>query len=111
MIARGTQNKIIECMAMGVPVVASPEAAGGVDAVPGEHLQVARSPDDYATKLLGLMTDRAERQRFAAAGRARVETHHSWAKSMAKLDRIVEACLESHRAGERRQAPIAIGRG
>ena len=111
MIARGTQNKIIECMAMGVPVVASPEAAGGVDAVPGEHLLVARSPDDYAGKLLNLMTDRAARQRLASAGRARVETHHSWARSMAKLDRIVEACLESHRAGERRQAPIAIGRG
>ena len=58
-IARGTQNKIIECMAMGVPVVTSPEAAGGVDAVPGEHLLVARSPDEYADKLLTLMTDGA----------------------------------------------------
>jgi sugar transferase (PEP-CTERM/EpsH1 system associated) len=108
MIARGTQNKIIECMAMGVPVVASPAAAGGVDAVPGEHLQVARTPDDYAAKLLGLMTDRAERQRFAAAGRARVETHHSWAMSMAKLDRIVEACLEGRKAGEGQRAQSAM---
>ena len=97
-IARGTQNKIVECMAMGVPVVTSPQAAGGVDAVPGEHLLVARSPDDYAAKLLNLMSDGTARQRLAAAGRARVETHHSWARSMAKLDRIVEACLDSHRA-------------
>src|SRR3546814_15857309 len=51
-IARGTQNKILECMAMGVPVVASPQAAGGVDAVAGEHLLVAQSPQDYAEKLL-----------------------------------------------------------
>src|SRR5690606_4053410 len=36
-IARGTQNKILECMAMGVPVVTSIEASKGVDAVPGEH--------------------------------------------------------------------------
>src|SRR3546814_7519 len=36
-IARGTQNKILECMAMGVPVVASQQAAGGVDAVAGEQ--------------------------------------------------------------------------
>jgi glycosyltransferase involved in cell wall biosynthesis len=32
-IARGTQNKILEAMAMGVPVVTSRVAAGGVDAV------------------------------------------------------------------------------
>ncbi len=33
-IARGTQNKILESMAMGVPVVCSRQAVGGVDAVP-----------------------------------------------------------------------------
>ena len=37
-IARGTQNKILESMAMGIPVVASEEAAPGVDAVPGERV-------------------------------------------------------------------------
>lgn len=98
-IARGTQNKIIECMALGVPVVASPEASGGVDAVPGEHLLVARSPGDYAEKALTLMTDSTARQRLAEAGRARVETHHSWPNSMAKLDLIIEACLESRKIG------------
>ncbi|MBK6295864.1 MAG: glycosyltransferase [Rhodoferax sp.] len=36
-IARGTQNKILEAMAMGVPVVTSTIAAGGVDAEPGTH--------------------------------------------------------------------------
>jgi glycosyltransferase involved in cell wall biosynthesis len=45
MIARGTQNKILESMAMGVPVVCSSTAAGGVDAVPGQHLLVA-GPED-----------------------------------------------------------------
>jgi polysaccharide biosynthesis protein PslH len=96
-IARGTQNKIIECMAMGVPVVTSPEAAGGVDAVAGEHILVARSPQDYAETLLALMNDPAARQRFAAAGRQRVEIRHNWANSMAKLDGIIEGCLQSYR--------------
>jgi hypothetical protein len=95
-IARGTQNKILECMAMGVPVVTSPEAAGGVDAVPGAHLLVADSPQDYAEKLLTLMRDPAARQALGAAGRARVETHHSWSSSMAKLDRIIEGCLQRY---------------
>ena len=103
-IARGTQNKILECMAMGVPVVTSPEAAGGVDAVPGEHLLVAHSPQDYAEKLLKLMEDPAARQALAAAGRARVERSHNWASSMAKLDRIIESCLQRYHAGKQRRA-------
>lgn len=96
-IARGTQNKILECMAMGVPVVTSPEAAGGVDAVAGEHLLVATSPQDYADKLLKLMNDPAARDALGRAGRARVESHHSWAGSMVRLDRIIADCLERYR--------------
>lgn len=95
-IARGTQNKILECMAMGVPVVASPQAASGVDAVPGEHLLVAVSPQDYAEKILRLMGDSAERQTLGAAGRRRVETHHSWPGAMARLDQIVAACMKRY---------------
>ena len=37
-IARGTQNKILESMAMGVPVVCSRQAAVGWMRSPGEHL-------------------------------------------------------------------------
>lgn len=96
-IARGTQNKIIECMASGVPVVSSSAAAGGVDAVPGEHLLVADAPETYAENVLALMADPALRQRFSAAGRARVESCHNWANSMIKLDQIIEACVTNYR--------------
>jgi sugar transferase (PEP-CTERM/EpsH1 system associated) len=98
-IARGTQNKIIECMAMGVPVVSSRAAAGGVDAVPGEHLLVADTPEVYAENVLALIADPALRQRFSVAGRARVESRHNWATSMIKLDRIIEACIADYRPG------------
>lgn len=92
-IARGTQNKILESLAMGVPVVTSSQAAGGVDAVPGEHFLVADDPSATATAVLRLLDDPAERQRLAAAGRSRMETHHSWAGSMARLDKIIERTM------------------
>src|SRR3546814_14059043 len=90
-------------MAMGVPVVASWQAAGGVDAVPGEHILVARSAEDYAEKLLRLMDDGAARRVLANAGRARVETNHSWARSMARPDRLIDDCL--HPRGSRSEEP------
>ena len=98
-IARGTQNKILESLAMGVPVVTSDLAAQGVDVVPGEHLLAAREPDAFAEAVLRLLESEEERRRFAEAGRRRVETHHSWPASMAKLDGILERLLSGAEAG------------
>jgi sugar transferase (PEP-CTERM/EpsH1 system associated) len=92
-IARGVQNKILESMAMGVPVVASATAAKGVDAVPDEHLLVADSPPDYRDAILGLLEDPAERARLAEAGRARMLSHHTWTHAMERLDTIIADCL------------------
>jgi sugar transferase (PEP-CTERM/EpsH1 system associated) len=94
-IARGTQNKILESMAMGVPVVASRIAADGVDAVAGQHLLVADSPEEMRSAILRLTQDSAERARLGQAGRARVLSHHAWAAAMKRLDRIVEATARS----------------
>ncbi|MGH7392427.1 MAG: TIGR03087 family PEP-CTERM/XrtA system glycosyltransferase, partial [Candidatus Rokuibacteriota bacterium] len=92
-IARGTQNKILEAMAMGVPTIASPLAARGVDAEPGRDLLVASTPQQFAEAVLILLSDGAVRRRFSEAARARVVTRHHWDRSMAELDRLIERCL------------------
>jgi sugar transferase (PEP-CTERM/EpsH1 system associated) len=96
-IARGTQNKIIESMAMGVPVISSEQAAGGVDAIPGEHFLVARTPNDYRDAVLQIMESRETRARLSHAGRARVLSHHNWTKSMGKLDTLIAECQSAAR--------------
>ena len=92
-IARGTQNKILESLAMGVPVVSSAAAAKGIDAVEGEHFLAAGNAADFARLTLRLLSDPAERDRLARAGRARMESHHNWPASMRRLDAIIEDCL------------------
>ncbi len=92
-IARGTQNKILEAMAIGVPVVTSRIAAGGVDAVESEHFLAASTPEEYAAAIHRILDDPAERQRLSRAGRARMLSHHAWEKSMQRLDGIIERCL------------------
>ena len=98
-IARGTQNKIIESMAMGVPVVTSPEAAGGVDAVPGEHLIVADGPEEFARATLNMLNDAGQRAALSAAGRARVLSNHNWSASMGQFEQLVDACVSAARRG------------
>jgi sugar transferase (PEP-CTERM/EpsH1 system associated) len=94
-IARGTQNKILEAMAMGVPVVTSSAAAGGVDAEPEQHLLVADTPQQIADAVLRIVQDPAERARLAAAGRARMLSHHAWPASMRRLDALIERCVSA----------------
>jgi hypothetical protein len=91
-IARGTQNKILEAMAMGVPVVTSRIAAGGVDASAPEHFLAASTVDEYQVALLRIIEDPAERQRLSRAGRERMLSHHAWDRSMQRLDGIIERC-------------------
>lgn len=91
-IARGTQNKILEAMAMGVPVVTSTAAAGGVDAEPGRHLLVADAATDIAEAVLRIVENPAERTRLSLAGRERVLSHHAWPHSMQRLDALIERC-------------------
>ena len=96
-IARGTQNKILESLAMGVPVVCTSLAAGGVDAVPGEHLLIGDDPRGLAQAVLRLLTNPVERKKFAQAGRARMLSHHAWGASMKRLDALVDLCVGRER--------------
>ena len=94
-IARGTQNKILEAMSMGVPVVTSDVAAGGVDADAGEHFLVARNVAEWESAILSILDNPRERMRLARAGRARMRSNHDWGRSMQRLDAIVERCVET----------------
>lgn len=103
-IARGTQNKILEAMAMGVPVVTSSIAAGGVDAEPGADLLVADDAPAVAEAVLGILDRPAERQRLSEAGRARVLSHHAWSRSMQRLDEIIARCVAQFARAQGTQA-------
>lgn len=92
-IARGTQNKILESLALGVPVVCSPIAADGVDVEVGQDLLVADSPDAYAEAVVQVLDDPALRARLSASGVRRMQTHHDWQRSMARVDEIIATTL------------------
>lgn len=59
-IARGTQDTILEPVVMGVPVVTSRLAVGGVDAESVTHFLVADTPQEYSGAILRIMDDPAD---------------------------------------------------
>lgn len=77
-IARGIQNKVLEAMAMGKPVICSPAALEGISAKPGRDLLVAESPGDWNRQLAQLRNDSSGARAVGTAGRQFVEANHQW---------------------------------
>ncbi|HFD11263.1 MAG TPA: TIGR03087 family PEP-CTERM/XrtA system glycosyltransferase [Crenotrichaceae bacterium] len=95
-IARGTQNKILEAMSMGVPVVCSEIAARGVNAVDNTHILVAADNTDCAKKIINLLENPVQRQQFSEAGRDLIGNDYTWEKAMQRVDSIINRCLVNH---------------
>lgn len=82
-VARGVQNKVLEALAMGKAVVASPGAVEGIRAEPGVHLLTATSPREWVEAVIRLLDDRGLGRSLGEAGRAYVERAHSWDRCLA----------------------------
>jgi glycosyltransferase involved in cell wall biosynthesis len=83
-IARGIQNKVLEAMAMGMPVLASAEALEGISAGSAKLAGLA-STDDYLEALDSVLARGASPYRDANL-RAFAESQHSWPAHLAAVE-------------------------
>jgi glycosyltransferase involved in cell wall biosynthesis len=74
----GTRLKILDSLAMGVPVVATSFAASGLSLGHDEHLLLADTEEQFAEYALHLLSDLSLRSRLASAGAERVNQVYSW---------------------------------
>ena len=84
-VARGVQNKVLEAMAMGTPVVASPAAARGTTAVVGEHLLTAEGAEGTAEAVLTLLGDPDRAAAMGRAARAFAADRFGWDAALARF--------------------------
>lgn len=92
-LGAGIQNKVLEAMASGTPVVAAREAVAGMEVTPGQHLLVADSNADFADKVLALLDDEPLQRRLAVNARRLVETKYTWEASVRQLEYIYEKTI------------------
>jgi glycosyltransferase involved in cell wall biosynthesis len=74
----GTRLKILEAMAFGRAVVATPLGCEGLKVRDGEELLVAETSEEFARAVVRLLLDREERERLRWNARRLVEEAYDW---------------------------------
>jgi sugar transferase (PEP-CTERM/EpsH1 system associated) len=77
-IARGLQNKVLEALALGKAVVASPAALAALQVQPGVDLLAATTAEEWVSSVTGLLESRERRRELGTRGRQYVVDHHDW---------------------------------
>ena len=90
-VARGIQNKVLEAMAMGVPVVVARGCGEAVDAEPERDFLLAESIEDYVRQISRLLESQGERSAVGQAAREKVLQRYSWEAHLAAIDVRLEA--------------------
>ena len=92
--ARGVQNKVLEAMAMGRPVIGTPEALSGITATVGEDVLQADEPEAFADAISAHLV-RPDR-RLGERARACVVERYGWEAQLGRLDRLLTGQQTEH---------------
>lgn len=90
----GLQNKVLEAMALGRPIVATPLAREGIDAKDGQHLVLAGDAQSFAAETIALLSVVERRRQLGRAARNLVTTKYTWNKVGVHLKETVSDILE-----------------
>jgi polysaccharide biosynthesis protein PslH len=90
----GMRNKVLEALAAGKAVVASPLAAAGLDAEGAQQLRLAETDAEFAAAIVELMQDEEARRALAGAGRRWSEAHLGWDARLDTFEWLYRSLLE-----------------
>jgi sugar transferase (PEP-CTERM/EpsH1 system associated) len=91
----GIQNKLLEAMAAGVPVVTTPPAAQAIGAQPGENVLVSETPQGLAQAVIDILSDPGGAARRARAAREHVRRNYNWTTILERLEHVGRIARET----------------
>jgi sugar transferase (PEP-CTERM/EpsH1 system associated) len=88
-VARGVQNKVLEAMAMGVPVVATMAAIQGIEVCDGQDVLIGNQPEDFARQVIRLLSDAELRKSITKKARTKMKQLYDWELTGRKLEAVL----------------------
>jgi glycosyltransferase involved in cell wall biosynthesis len=87
---KGTRYKVLEAMAIGIPIVGTSLSVEGLDIKKGFHVLVSDTAKSLAEKTIKLLKDINLQKKLAANGKKLVASKYEWRVISQELDRIYE---------------------
>jgi sugar transferase (PEP-CTERM/EpsH1 system associated) len=97
-IAQGVQNKVLEALVAGVPIVLTSRPARAIDSAAAHLLLVADTPEDFAGLVRSVVENPKLRQRSQEAAQE-LKQLLAWRTSLARLEELLESAAGVPRGG------------
>jgi sugar transferase (PEP-CTERM/EpsH1 system associated) len=89
----GIQNKLLEAMSAGCPIVTTTTGNQGIYATDGEEIMIAESSEEFAAKVIMLLRDNKLSEKISKNAREYIIKTHSWEIIYDQCDAVIkEVC-------------------
>jgi polysaccharide biosynthesis protein PslH len=92
-VGGGMRVKVLEALAAGKAVVATPLAVEGLAVSAGDQLEIAETEEELRGAISRLLGDAERRRAVAARARAWALEHLGWSESIARYEALYEALM------------------
>jgi len=92
-IAAGMQNKVALSLGLGVPVVATPAAAGWMSEKERGFLSIAKDPQAFAQAVIQTLKNPAGAQARARRGRTALLKNYTWTRAGRTMDELLKSVV------------------
>ena len=96
-VGAGLQNKVLEGMSMGLPMVITSIANEGIQAPHPDTILVADDPESFAQRVVELLESAEKRTQIGEAARDFIINNWSWEKHFEDLEAMVVELFHDHR--------------
>lgn len=93
-VGAGVSNKVLESMAMGLPVVSTSLSTNALAVEHDRELLIADHPADFADMVIALLASPSLRRRIGRQARTYVEKYHRWPALAGQLEALYRECVE-----------------
>jgi len=91
----GTRLKILEAMATGTPIVSTAIGCEGLDVVDNKNIMIANTPEEFANKIIHLVSNEDAWNKVALEGRKLVEEMYDWELIACSLQDVYKRLVHS----------------
>lgn len=99
--ASGIQNKILEAMSTGLPVVTTSVANEGLGAVPDEEILIADTPKEFSAQIVHLLRDDRRREEIGLKARGFVKKKFNWDRVAERVKEVEQGTFSEKNLGQR----------